>query len=87
MKQLILFSFLILTFGLTNLRSQDVPDYVWKSPMTKIYPTGEAYNLPFAQGQVSYQNPNTTTRVVNEGGQLFILPPNVRPFPHTAAQS
>ena len=67
--------------------SQDVPDYVWKSPISKVYPTGEAYNLPQAQDQVNYENPNKTTRVVNTGQEMLVLPPNVRPFPHTATQS
>jgi hypothetical protein len=67
--------------------SQDVPDYVWKTPMTKIYPTGEAYNLPAALDQVNYENPNKTTRVINTGEEILVLPPNVRPFPHTATQS
>ena len=70
-----------------NVFTQDVPDYVWKTPMSKVYPTGEYYNLPQAQDQVNYQNPNTTTRVVNTGEELLVLPPNVRPFPHTATQS
>ncbi len=70
-----------------NVWAQDVPDVVWKAPMSKVYPTGEAYNLPFAQDQVNYQNPNTTTRVVNTGEELLVLPPNIRPFPHTATQS
>ncbi len=87
MKQILLFFVLITAFVVTNVLAQDVPDYVWKTPMTKVYPTGEQYNFPYAQDQVSYQNPNTTTRVVNEGGQYFALPPNVRPFPHTATQS
>lgn len=55
--------------------------------MTKVYPTGRVYNLPAAQDQVNYQNPNTTTRVVNTAQKLLVLPPNVRPFPHTATQS
>ena len=67
--------------------TQDVPDVVWKTPMSKVYPTGEYYNLPMAQDQVNYENPNKTTRVVNTGEELLVLPPNVRPFPHTATQS
>ena len=70
-----------------NTFSQDVPDHVWKTPMSKVFPTGEYYDLPQAQDQVNYQNPNTTTRVVNTGEELLVLPPNVRPFPHTATQS
>ena len=70
-----------------NVFTQDAPDWVWKTPMTKVYPTGDYYNLPAAQDQVNYQNPNTTTRVVNTGSELLVLPPNVRPFPHTATQS
>lgn len=70
-----------------SIFSQDIPDWVWKTPMTKVYPTGEYYNLPLAQDQVNYQNPNTTTRVVSQNGQTFVLPPNIRPFPHTATQS
>jgi len=67
--------------------SQDAPDWVWKTPMMKVLPTGEYYDLPAAQDQVNYQNPNTTTRYVNTGSELLVLPPNVRPFPHTATQS
>jgi len=74
-------------FLTNNVFTQDVPDWVFKTPMTKVYPTGEYYNLPAAQDQVNYQNPNTTTRYVNTGSELLVLPPNVRPFPHTATQS
>lgn len=70
-----------------NVFAQDVPDHVWKTPMSKVYPTGEAYNLPQADMQVSYQNPNTETRIINTGEEILVLPPNVRPFPHTATQS
>ncbi len=70
-----------------NVFTQDAPDWVWKTPMSKVYPTGEYYNLPQAQEQVNYQNPNTKTRVVNTGDEILVLPPNVRPFPHTATQS
>ncbi|MCI0715771.1 MAG: T9SS type A sorting domain-containing protein [Chlorobi bacterium] len=71
-----------------NSSSQDVPDWVWKSPMTKVYPTGEYTELPpSTPNQLTYQNPNTTTRVVNQNGQYFVLPPNVRPFPDAATQS
>jgi len=70
-----------------GIYSQDVPDWVWKSPMTKVYPSGEYQNLPPAPDQFKYQNPNTTTRYINEGGQTFVLPPNVRPFPHSNNQS
>lgn len=70
-----------------NAFAQDVPDVVWKSPMSKVYTTGEYVNLPIAEDQVHYQNPNTTTRVINTGTELLVLPPNVRPFPHTATQS
>lgn len=67
--------------------SQDAPDVVWKTPMTKVVPTGEYDNLLINQEQVNYQNPNTQTRVINTGSEMLILPPNVRPFPHTATQS
>jgi len=70
-----------------NIFAQDVPDHVWKTPMSKVYPTGEAYNLPQADMQVNFQNPNTETRIVNTGEEILVLPPNVRPFPHTATQS
>ena len=70
-----------------NVFTQDAPDWVWKTPMSKVYPTGEYYNLPQAQEQVNYQNPNTETRIVNTGEEILVLPPNVRPFPHTATQS
>lgn len=85
LKVTLLFLCTILLFGTTW--SQDVPDYVWKTPMTKIYPTGEAYNLPAAEDQINYKNPNNTTRVINTGEEILVLPPNVRPFPHTATQS
>ena len=83
------FHFLVLCviFISAFIYSQDVPDWVWKSPMTKVYPSGEYQNLPPAPDQFKYQNPNTTTRVINEGGQTFVLPPNVRPFPHSNNQS
>ena len=74
----------VLTF---STFAQDVPDVVWKSPMSKVYTTGEYVNLPISQEQVNYKNPNTTTRVINENGMYLVLPPNVRPFPHTATQS
>jgi hypothetical protein len=70
-----------------NIFSQDVPDVVWKTPMSKVYPTGEAYNLPQADMQVSFENPNKETRVINTGEEILVLPPNIRPFPHTATQS
>ncbi|MBE2217050.1 MAG: T9SS type A sorting domain-containing protein [Ignavibacteria bacterium] len=70
-----------------NVFTQDAPDWVWKTPMSKVYPTGEYYNLPQAQEQVNYQNPNTETRYVKNGNEVLVLPPNVRPFPHTATQS
>lgn len=77
----------VMLIGSTWAQDQNIPDWAWKTPMTKVYPTGEYYNLPFAQDQVNYQNPNTTTRVINKDGQYFVIPPNVRPFPHTATQS
>src|SRR4030095_14389076 len=86
MKKTLLCLILFAVISGTNW-SQDIPDWAWKSPMTKVYPTGEYYNLPLAQDQVNFQNPNTTTRMVETGGQVFVLPPNIRPFPHTATQS
>ena len=81
-------SILAVLFIFSYSHAQDnVPDWVWKTPMTKVYPTGEDYNLPFAQDQVQFQNPNTTTRVIEKNGQTFVIPPNIRPFPHTATQS
>jgi hypothetical protein len=77
----------IMLISNTWAQDQNIPDWAWKTPMTKVYPTGEYYNLPLAQDQVNYQNPNTTTRVINKDGQYFVIPPNVRPFPHTATQS
>jgi len=67
--------------------SQNIPDWVWKSPMTKVYPTGEYYNMLFAYEQVNFKNPNTTTRAVQTENGQYLLAPNVRPFPHTATQS
>lgn len=78
---------LSLLFIYSNSFTQDIPDYVWKTPMSKVYPTGEAYNLPQAEQSVNYQNPNTVTRTVKVGDEFLVLPPNVRPFPHTATQS
>jgi hypothetical protein len=82
-------SLLILLLLTITVKSQDnnIPDWAWKTPMTKVYPTGEYYNLPFAQEQVQFQNPNTSTRVIEKNGQTFVIPPNIRPFPHTATQS
>jgi len=82
-----LISLLLLFSYLLNAQDINIPDWAWKSPLSKVYPTGEYYNLPLARDNVDYQNPNTTTRLVNENGQSFIIPPNVRPYPHTATQS
>ncbi|MCI0450306.1 MAG: glycoside hydrolase, partial [Chlorobi bacterium] len=87
MKHKFRFLLLCAVFLSGGIYSQDVPDWVWKSPMTKVYPWGEYQNLPPATDQFTYQNPNTTTRYVNEGGQTFVLPPNFRPFPHSNNQS
>jgi len=65
--------------------SQDIPDWVWKSPMTKVYPTGEYNSLPLVDN--NYVNPNTTTRVIQTPTGQYLIPPNVRPYPHTATQS
>jgi hypothetical protein len=76
---------MLLTAGIT---AQDVPDWVWKTPMTKVHPTGEyTEKFPVAQDQIQYQNPNTTTRVITQDGLTFVLPPNIRPFPSAATQS
>jgi hypothetical protein len=75
-------------FILSNVTAQDVPDWVWKTPMTKVHPTGEyTENFPVTQDQIQFQNPNTTTRVINQNGLSFVLPPNIRPFPSPATQS
>lgn len=88
MRQLYKYLSIIIFFIFqAGLFSQDVPDWAWKLPITKVYPTGEYYNLPLAEDNLLYHNPNTTTRVFSEGGQQYLLPPNVRPFPHTATQS
>ena len=87
MKQLAALFLLLGIILIGNSQAQDVPDWAWKTPMTKVYPTGEYYNLPLAQEQVQYQNPNTTTRVIKKDGQTLILAPNIRPYPHTATQS
>jgi Secretion system C-terminal sorting domain/CARDB len=70
-----------------NIWAQDVPDHVWKAPMMRVVPTGEYENLPVNQDQINYQNPNTSTRVINTGQELLVLPPNIRPFPDAATQS
>ncbi len=85
LKLTLFFLFTVILSGI--IYAQDIPEHVWKSPMTKVFPLGEAYNLPFAEDQVNFQNPNTTTRVINTGQEIYVLPPNVRPFPHTATQS
>jgi subtilisin-like proprotein convertase family protein len=87
MKLKVTLLFLCSIFILSNTFSQDVPDWAWKTPMTKVHPTGEYVNLPVNQDQINYKNPNTTTRVVIEGGQYMVLPPNIRPFPSPATQS
>lgn len=88
MKQIAALSLLLGIFLFGDIQAQDnIPDWVWKTPMSKVYPTGEYYNLPLAQDQVDYQNPNTTTRVIHKNGQTFMLTPNIRPFPHSATQS
>jgi hypothetical protein len=74
------------TFVFSGIYSQDIPDYVWKSPMTKVYPIPGEYSPPPITDN-NFVNPNTTTRVVTVNGQTFILPPNVRPFPDAATQS
>lgn len=78
----------LLLFIGSNTFSQDIPDWAWKTPVSRVYPVaGEYYNLPAAQDQVNYQNPNTQTRVIRGANETFVLPPNFRPFPHTATQS
>ncbi len=80
--------FAIVLLYSNSVLSQDVPDWVWKTPMSRVYPVaGEYYNLPAAQDQVNYKNPNTQTRVIRNGNETIVLPPNFRPFPHTATQS
>jgi hypothetical protein len=74
-------------FITSSVFTQGVPDVVWKSPMTKVVPTGEYLNLPIPQDQLTYENPNKTTRVIYTGQEILVLPPNVRPFPHAATQS
>lgn len=87
MKTKFFFLFLCTVFVVSNIWSQDIPDWVWNSPRTMVYPTGEYINLPVNQDQINYKNPNTTTRVVNQNGQYLVLPPNIRPFPSPATQS
>jgi len=72
---------------INGFAQNQVPDWAWKSPVSKVFSTGEYYNLPLAQDNVNYENPNKTTRVFSQNGQYFVLTPNVRPFPHTATQS
>jgi len=83
----IIFLFLLIFSCLLYSQDIKIPDCAWKSPVSKVYPTGEYYNLPIAQDNVIYQNPNTTTRIIHQNGQSFVIPPNVRPYPHTATQS
>lgn len=83
------FSFLLsMLFVVSNVWSQDIPDWAMKYPMmSRLYTTGQFSELPNPDANLNYQNPNTTTRVVTVNGQTFVLPPNVRPFPSTATQS
>jgi hypothetical protein len=88
MKKIYLFVFilLVLSFSQSNF-TQDNIQPSFKIPITYTYPFDEYYNLPQVQENINYINPNTTTRVIQKNGQHFVLPPNVRPFPHTATQS
>jgi len=87
LKTFVSFLAIFLLTMITRSQDNNIPDWVWKTPMTKVYPTGEYYNLPYAQEQVKFQNPNTSTRIIEKNGQTFVVPPNIRPFPHTATQS
>jgi hypothetical protein len=65
--------------------AQDIPDWALKYPeMSRIYTTGEYVPLPQVD---NYVNPNTQTRVIYANGEVYTLPPNIRPYPHTATQS
>ncbi len=87
-KLMILPALIILILYSSSIMSQDIPNWAWKTPMSRVTPVaGEYYNLPAAQDQVNYKNPNTQTRVLRNGNETIVLPPNFRPFPHTATQS
>jgi len=65
--------------------NNNIPDWVWKTPMTKVHPIGEYNGFPSVDN--NYIHPNTSTRIIHNGTEDLVIPPNVRPFPHTATQS
>jgi hypothetical protein len=67
------------------VNAQNVPDWSSYSPITKVYPTGEYNNFPMVDN--NYVHHNTSARIIRTGKELLVIPPNVRPFPHTATQS
>ena len=70
-----------------NAQSQDKnsEDVRWsQDPSTRIRMVGSYPELPQTD---NYVNPNTETRVIRNGNETYVLPPNFRPFPHTATQS
>ncbi len=87
MKKLLFLISLIISVIILNVISQTIQDVAWRSPVSKVYPSGEYCNLPFAAEQIYYRNPNNTTRIINSGHEKFVLPPDIRPFPHTATQT
>ena len=71
----------------SNLWSQDQnsENIRWnQDPSTRIHLVGSYPELPQTD---NYVNPNTQTRVIRKGNETYVLPPNFRPFPHTATQS
>ena len=77
----------ILMLFSNSVRSQDnnKEDVRWnQDPSTRIRMVGSYPELPQTD---NYVNPNTETRVIRKGNETYVLPPNFRPFPHTATQS
>ena len=86
-KLLLILPVIAITLFTNNLWSQDrnSEDVRWnQDPSTKIRMVGSYPELPQTD---NYVNPNTETRVIRSGNETYVLPPNFRPFPHTATQS
>jgi hypothetical protein len=85
MKKLLLcFSFII--FGLLIFTAQKFEDNPrWDGPALRVWVPGGDYTpiLPVYREMIQ----STTVRVVRTPYEIFLVNPNIRPFPHTATQS
>jgi len=66
--------------------SQDRPDWS-TNPSTRVEATGEYSELPPVKDQLTYQNPNKTSRTYHTSIGDIVVAPNIRPFPSTVTQS